>query len=71
MKRSVESVLEDIKNHPERHRHDFDGLYKCCAVNGIVRPCLLKAHAQYVDLGTNGGIRCDVVKGACSCGAWH
>lgn len=29
------------------------------------------AHQRYVDLGTNGGVRCDVVRGACACGGWH
>lgn len=69
--RTPESVLEDIKNNPKKHRHDLGGLSRCCTIDGIIYPHLMDAHAEYVDLGTNGGRRCDVVRGPCNCGAWH
>ena len=71
MPRTREEVLEDIKQHPERHRHDLNGLTACYMIGGAVDISLMDVHSQYVDLGTNGGIRCDVVKGPCACGAWH
>jgi hypothetical protein len=66
-----EDVLRDLREHPERHRHDFEGLQRCCFVNGALDLSLMEAHERLVDLGTNGGRRCDVTSGPCSCGAWH
>ena len=63
--------LKDIKEHPERHRHDFGGLHACCTIDGVVDLSLMDAHSQHVDMGTNGGTRCDVTEGPCACGAWH
>lgn len=63
--------LKDIKEHPELHRHDFPQLHACCMVGDAVDLELMEAHSRYVDLGTNGGQRCDVVSGPCGCGAWH
>lgn len=63
--------IEDIKNHPERHKHDFEGLQQCCMVDGALDCQIMDLHSQYVDMGTNGGTRCDVTKGPCACGAWH
>jgi hypothetical protein len=70
-KRTAEEVVEDIKAHPERHRHDFEGLQACCFINGALDCLVMDAHSQYVDMGTNGGVRCDVTSGPCACGAWH
>jgi hypothetical protein len=67
----VEEKLRDIKEHPERHKHDFAGLQRCCFVNGALDMRVLDAHETYASLGTNGGRRCDVSRGPCSCGAWH
>lgn len=71
MGKTKESVLQEIKDHPEWHRHDFNGLTACCLINGAVDVSLMEAHSQYADIGINGGIRCDVVDGPCVCGAWH
>jgi hypothetical protein len=70
-KRTVQSVLRDIKNHPERHRHEFGALQSCCFVEGALDLKLMEAHREYAPLGRNGGERCDVRSGPCSCGAWH
>jgi len=50
-----EEVLKDIKENPERHHHDFDGLNRCCFVDGAIDFSLMEAHSQYAPLGTNGG----------------
>ena len=63
--------LKDIQEHPENHRHAFGELSACCMVGGALDLSLMEAHSKYVDLGTNGGTRCDVVDGPCACGAWH
>ncbi len=62
---------KDVQEHPENHRHDFNGLISCSLTNGCIDQVLIEAHAKYVNLGVNGGIKCNVVKGACACGAWH
>ncbi len=69
--RSREEALEDIKTHPEQHRHTFDGLHQCCTLNGAIDMSLMEAHERYASLGMNGGRRCDVTSGPCSCGGWH
>lgn len=66
-----QEVLEDIRTHPEQHRHTFAELQLCCLVGGALDLSLVDAHSEYIDLGTNGGVRCDVISGPCSCGAWH
>ncbi|MHA1469123.1 MAG: hypothetical protein ACTSSP_01030 [Candidatus Asgardarchaeia archaeon] len=43
----------------------------CCYVDGALDFGLVDAHSQYVDLGSNGGVRCDTIDGPCACGAWH
>ncbi len=63
--------LKDIQEHPENHRHGFGELQACCIVGGAIDLSLMEAHSKYADLGTNGGVRCDVVDGPCACGAWH
>lgn len=61
--------LKDIKANPEKHRHDFISLQRCCFVNGAIDLGLMEAHEGLA--GSNGGSRCDVRQGPCSCGAWH
>jgi hypothetical protein len=31
----------------------------------------MEAHEEHASHGSNGGRRCDVSSGPCSCGAWH
>ena len=71
MSASIDEKLKDVPELPERHRHDFGSLQRCCIVDGVLDLRLLEAHQTYASLGTNGGRRCDVVKGPCACGAWH
>ena len=71
VKRDKQSVLEDIKNHPENHIHDFDGVSACSVLDNIIDLEILDAHSKYIDFGSNGGVRCDVLLGPCACGAWH
>jgi hexokinase len=63
--------LQEIKEHPERHRHTFEELTSCCMHGDALDLQLMEAHAKYAPLGTNGGRRCDVSRGPCACGAWH
>lgn len=60
--------LKDVREHPERHRHEFPELQSCCMVNGAIDLMLMEEHPA---LGYNGGQKCDVTWGPCSCGAWH
>ncbi len=69
--RTANGIIEDIKAHPDQHRHNADDLFKCCFIDGALDLSVMDAHSQFVDLGSNGGIKCDVVSGPCSCGAWH
>jgi len=71
MSRDPDAVLKDIKEYPERHRHDFAGLYACCVINDVLHAWLLQAHSQYAPVGITAGIPCDTIKGPCSCGSWH
>ncbi len=66
-----EEKLKDIKENPEKHKHDFNGLNQCCFINGAIDLGLMDAHTQYASQGTNGGRGCDVSSGPCACGAWH
>lgn len=68
---TIEERLDDIKKNPNLHRHDFDGLQRCCMTPSGIDLRLLDAHQEYAPMGENGGRRCDVNKGVCSCGAWH
>jgi hypothetical protein len=69
----LQEVLDHIKAHPDEHRHSYAELLVCCSQteNGkvVLYNTLLEAHKGL--LGANGGVLCDVVEGACSCGAWH
>lgn len=67
---AVVERLTDIKEHPERHRHDFGGLAACSIVNGVRHIDIVDAHESVLGR-TNGGVRCDVTSGPCACGAWH
>lgn len=60
--------LRHIQEHPDQHRHSFWDLSACCMVNGAFDSALMDAHPE---LGRNGGQKCDVAEGPCSCGAWH
>ena len=63
--------FEDIQQHPEKHKHTFDELQECCMLDDAIDSFLMDAHSRFVNLGTNGGVRCDVTSGPCACGAWH
>jgi len=68
----AEEKIKDIKEHPENHKHTFDELTACCITpENAVDLSVMDAHSKYVDLGTNGGVKCDTVEGPCSCGGWH
>ena len=70
-KRTYATVLQDIKEHPDRHQHrDTNDLMACCYIDGAIDLSLQEAHER-VSTRTNGGKRCDVISGPCSCGAWH
>jgi hypothetical protein len=67
-----EELLRDIKNNPDKHRHgDLNGISRCSMVDGKLDTEVFEAHEKYASYGTNGGVRCDVASGPCSCGAWH
>ena len=68
---TFEERIADIKEHPERHRHDFTALQQCCMQDGALNLAIMDAHQLYASLGTNGGVRCDVTEGPCACGGWH
>ena len=67
----IKQKEKDIKEHPENHLHDYNELLSCCIFNGALDLSIMDLHSQYIDLGTNGGTKCDVIDGPCSCGAWH
>jgi hypothetical protein len=62
--------LADIREHPERHQHDFAALTLCSTVDGALDTTLVDAHSGITGR-SNGGVQCDVNRGPCSCGAWH
>jgi hypothetical protein len=49
--------IQDIKQHPEKHRHTFEALQACCTLDNAVDLLVMDAHQEYVSLGTNGGTR--------------
>lgn len=66
--------LTEIREHPERHRHqDLSELQACCITVHEGTACidleLMDAHKGTVPQRNPGG--CDVIEGPCSCGAWH
>lgn len=66
-----EEKLKHIKENPHLHEHNFEGLQRCSFINGAIDLGVMDAHSEYVNMGTNGGTRCDVRSGPCACGAWH
>ncbi len=66
---STEDKISNIKMHPEMHRHSYNDLVNCCLEDGVLSSTLLQAHEQA--MGRGGVLRCDVIEGPCSCGAWH
>lgn len=62
--------LKDIRLRPNRHQHDFEELQECCRIRGVIDVNLMDEHEKVFGK-TNGGRRCDVTKGPCSCGALH
>ncbi|TAL46455.1 MAG: hypothetical protein EPN91_00245 [Salinibacterium sp.] len=68
--RRVTEKLADIRDHPDRHKHDFEGLQRCCLIMGVLDMRVMDAH-EGITGRTNGGRPCDVDSGPCSCGAWH
>jgi hypothetical protein len=66
---TYEERLKDIKENPEKHQHEFGALQACCMVDGALGLRLMEAHKGTVPQRNPGG--CDVVRGPCSCGAWH
>jgi hypothetical protein len=77
MTQTYEEALAELQAHPEVHRHSYQELLACCTLSDasghgvLVDRRLMDAHTRFVDLGTNGGIRCDVLSGPCNCGATH
>lgn len=65
--RTHKEVLKDIHQHPDKHRHDFDGLQQCCMIDGAIDVSLMDAHGGLAGPGQ----RCDVKEGPCACGGWH
>lgn len=63
-----ELKVKEIQEHPELHKHDYDSLIDCCIVDGAIDLQLIDLHPA---VGYNGGQKCDVIGGPCSCGAWH
>lgn len=59
-------MTEQEKEEILKHRHTFEELLECCTINGIIDSERMDAHC----VGYNGS-KCDVIKGPCSCGAWH
>lgn len=49
-----EEKLQDIKERPEKHHHNFEELQTCCIINEALSLALLDAHERQ---------RCDVVSG--------
>lgn len=70
--RQVTVRLNDIRAHPEKHRHTFDELMACCTVMDCVDGRLMDAHGGLAGtVSACRGKRCDVLDGPCACGAWH
>lgn len=65
----IQSRLRDIREHPEKHRHSFEELQRCCMIDDVLDLRLMEEHEGVY--GSNGGRRCDVSSGPCACGAWH
>lgn len=68
-KNQYEAKLKDLKEHPEKHHHDWNQLHACCMIDGALDLSLVDAHREFSDPRSNGS--CDVVSGPCCCGGWH
>jgi hypothetical protein len=66
----AEKIIQDIKDHPENHKHDFSGLNRCCIIDGVMDCSVMEAHQELMK-GEFKTSRCDVTRGPCACGAWH
>lgn len=66
------NLIADIRNNPDRHRHYFGGLERCCTRAGIYYKELEDAHKTYVlaPEGREWG-KCSTVLGNCACGKTH
>ena len=60
-----EEILKDIKENPDKHKHNFHELTHCCFVNGAIDLSIMEAHKNIFGRGH------DVKSGPCSCGATH
>jgi len=40
--------IDDIKQNPDRHLHDYGGLFECCLHDGTLNSQLLDAHSREV-----------------------
>ena len=67
----AQEMVEDIKQHPEKHHHDFVGLERRCLIEGAMDLRVMEAHSKYAPTGSNGLSKCDVTSGPCACGGWH
>jgi hypothetical protein len=67
--KTTEERRREIVNNPHKHIHTYEELVSCCMVDGCLDTMLMQSHEGF--LGSNGGARCDVSSGPCSCGAWH
>lgn len=63
--------VQEIREHPELHRHSFETLQACATINGVLVMEIIEAHQQHAPTGCNGGRNCDTTDGPCNCGAWH
>lgn len=64
-------ILQEIRDAPEKHRHTYDDLQKCCIVNGALDVGLVDAHSGLATFPGDTRGKCDVFDGPCACGAWH
>lgn len=49
-----EAKLKELKEHPERHRHTFGELQRCCMHAGALDTQIMDAHATHASVGANG-----------------
>ena len=40
--------IDDIKRNPDKHLHDYSGLFDCCLHDGTLSSQLLDAHSREV-----------------------
>jgi len=62
---------QGIRENPHLHQHNnLNELNQCCYIDGAIDLSLVDVHGE-ISERSNGGVRCDVFTGPCSCGAWH